>query len=89
MKTISIQLNRALRGKPAGAVVRVPANRDGQPKDRYWRDRLKDAETDGCCEIKDSSGSNFGDELDAAKTTKSASPKAKATKSSSNSKQGE
>ena len=89
MKTVSIQLNRALRGKPAGAVVRVPANRDGLPKDRYWRDRLKDAVTDGCCEIKDPSGSNFGEDLESAMTTKSDTPKAKASKSSSNSKKGE
>ena len=86
MKTISIQLNRALRGKPTGAVIRVEANRDGQPKDRYWRDRLQDAVTDGCCEIKDSNGNKFDEELDAAKTTKAAGPKAKNAKSTTDSK---
>lgn len=89
MKTVSIQLNRALRGKPAGAVVREPANRDGQPKDRYWRDRLEDAKTDGCCEIVGSGGKKFDEELESAKTTKSAAPKDKAAKPSSNSKKGE
>ena len=51
MKVIEIKLNRSLRGQQAGAIVRIPTNRDGLPKDRYWRDRLKDAEIDGCCEI--------------------------------------
>lgn len=50
-KTVSIKLNRSLNKNPAGAIVRVRSGPDGKPVDRYWRDRLKDAATDNCCEI--------------------------------------
>ena len=48
---LQIKLNRSLNGNPAGAVIWVDKGKDGQPKNRYWRDRLNDAEIDGCCEV--------------------------------------
>ena len=51
IKTMSIKLNRPLNKNPAGAIVRVRTGPDGLPIERYWRDRLIDAETDNCCEI--------------------------------------
>ncbi len=50
MGWLTLKLNRKLRGQGPGD-VRVEEGPDGQPKDKYWRDRLKDAATDGCCEL--------------------------------------
>ncbi len=50
MNWIVLKLNRKLHGQGPGE-IRVRKGKDGLPQDRYWRDRLKDAETDGCCEL--------------------------------------
>ena len=40
-----------------GDVIFVPDNGKGVPLSHYWRNRLEDAKTDGCCEIFDDSRS--------------------------------
>lgn len=50
-KSISVKLNSNLRGLKTGTVVKVKVDKDGTPKERYWRDRMKDAKTDNCIEI--------------------------------------
>lgn len=50
MNWLTLKLNRKLRGQGPGE-IRVRKGSDGKPQDKYWRDRLKDAETDGCCEL--------------------------------------
>lgn len=47
----SLLLNTPLRGHDAGSQVRVKVDNKGVPVDLYWRNRLKDAKTDNCCEI--------------------------------------
>lgn len=45
---------RVLKQFPSGQKpdsLHQVAMRKGAPADRFWRRRLKDAETDGCCEI--------------------------------------
>ena len=48
MGWLTLKLNRKLRGP---GTIRVRKGSGGKPEDKYWRDRLKDAATDGCCEI--------------------------------------
>ncbi len=48
--TIDIRILKPIEGYSPPAIVRV-ASKWGVPKARNWRRRLKDAETDGCCEI--------------------------------------
>lgn len=50
MNWLILKLSRKLLGQGPG-IIRVRKGSDGAPAERYWRDRLKDAETDGCCEI--------------------------------------
>lgn len=38
-------------GHHAGDVITVNADTEGTPKSRWWRDRLKDAALDQCCEV--------------------------------------
>ena len=46
-----LQLNTALRGYSAGAVVNIRVDKKGVPLDPYWRGRLKDSRIDKCVEI--------------------------------------
>lgn len=48
---MTIRLNKHMAGvgKP-GDEITIEA-RKGHPAERFWRNRLRDAETDGCCEI--------------------------------------
>ena len=46
-----IKLNAALKDFPAGRVLDIDTDKDGVPISRYWRDRIKDAEIDGCVEF--------------------------------------
>lgn len=50
MNWLILNLKRKLRGQGPGD-IRVEKGSDGQPKDKYWRDRLKDAAIDDCCEL--------------------------------------
>ena len=67
-KTVRLQINADLSPMGTkGQVIEVPVSRTGILKDRYWRRRLRDAETDNCVEI-------LGDEAPKTKTTKKATP---------------
>lgn len=50
-KKVNVRLNSPLRGFRDGQVVRVVVDSNGVPIERYWRDRFKDAQTDGCLEV--------------------------------------
>ena len=41
----------ALGGVPHGGKVRVKCDVNGLPFDRFWRNRLRDAETDYCVKV--------------------------------------
>jgi len=45
-----LKLNASLRGHPKGAKIKIKVDKDGTPTERYWRDRLKEAEKDKCVE---------------------------------------
>lgn len=40
-----------LNGVKPGASVKVKADGNGTPLDRYWRNRLRDSGLDGCVEV--------------------------------------
>ena len=46
-----LKLNAPLRGYPAGTEVKIKVDSQGTPVERYWRDRLNDAEKDKCVEF--------------------------------------
>lgn len=46
--TLENKSDVTLGGIAPGGKVRVKVDRDGTPLDRYWRNRLRDAEIDGC-----------------------------------------
>ena len=50
-KKINVRLNTPLRGYKEGQTVRIATDANGVPKERYWRDRFKDALTDNCVEV--------------------------------------
>lgn len=50
-KTKELKLNADLRGKSKGEIVRVSVDNLGTPLDKYWRNRVKDAEIDNCVEF--------------------------------------
>lgn len=47
---MKIKLNVGLGGHPVGTIIDVP-DTDRTPLEKFWRDRLKDATIDNCCEI--------------------------------------
>lgn len=51
MKKIAIQINKPLRAYPIGTIIQIKTDKNGTPLERYWRDRLKDANIDGCIKI--------------------------------------
>ncbi len=48
-------------GHHKGDIVKIKADREGTPMSRFWRDRLKDAAIDGCCEVMKSTSKPVGD----------------------------
>lgn len=46
-----IVLNAPLRGHNIGDIVIIDVDKDGIPLAQYWRDRFKDAVSDGCIEV--------------------------------------
>lgn len=48
--TIQIRVRGPIPGHEIDDVVDVPVDGRGVPLDLHWRRRLKDAETDNCCE---------------------------------------
>lgn len=49
-ESIQIRVHR-VPGHESGKVIPVDVCEDGIPLSREWRRRLKDAKTDGCCEV--------------------------------------
>lgn len=48
---LKIKVNKPLPGYIVGRIIEVASDKENTPLDHYWRRRLKDAATDGCCEI--------------------------------------
>jgi len=48
---VNIHIKKTFGPYQAGQVVKVVADTQGTPMDAYWRRRLADAVTDGCCEL--------------------------------------
>jgi len=38
-------------GHQVGEILTITVDSEGTPINRWWRDRLKDAAIDGCCEV--------------------------------------
>lgn len=51
MQKVKIKINNEALQALYGGEIQVDANRHGMPKQRYWRNRLRDAAIDGCVEI--------------------------------------
>ncbi len=51
MNNIRIKINKQMANHSIGDIVHLDADDNGVPLDFLWRRRLKDAETDNCCEI--------------------------------------
>jgi len=48
---VNVRINKTFGPYKAGQVVKVATTEAGIPLDVYWRRRLADAATDGCCEL--------------------------------------
>lgn len=48
---VKILVKKDLGEYKKGSIITVKAFDDGQPKPIYWRNRLKDSQFDGCCEL--------------------------------------
>ena len=51
MKKRRIKVNKEIPGYAAGRLVEISVDNDGVPLDRFWRDRVRDAEIDSCVEF--------------------------------------
>ncbi len=51
MNTIDLKINVNLPGCAKGTVIKIRADDDGVPLDKWWRDRLHDAKHDNCVSI--------------------------------------
>lgn len=51
MKTIKLKLNTPMAGYEAGREVTIQTDAAGVPLEKFWRRRLKDADTDKCVEV--------------------------------------
>jgi len=47
---VELMINVDLPGYPKGKKIKVSAN-NGIPTSKYWRDRIKDSDIDGCVSI--------------------------------------
>ena len=50
-KTAIIKILDQIPGYPVNTVLTQQCDEEGTPLDYYWQRRLKDAKTDGCCEV--------------------------------------
>lgn len=48
---IKLKVKKSVGIKKAGEIVEVQTCENGVPLDKFWRDRLKDSEIDGCIEV--------------------------------------
>ncbi len=51
MNNIRIKVKKQMAHHFIGKIIHLPADKNGVPLDLFWRRRLKDAETDNCCEV--------------------------------------
>lgn len=51
MTELLLKINQNMNGYLKGHVLTVICDDDHIPVDPFWRARLRDAETDNCCEI--------------------------------------
>ena len=51
MNKIQIKINKALPGFRIGQSLTIEVDDNGLPLIKFWRDRLKDSEIDGCIEV--------------------------------------
>ena len=51
MKIIQLKINKPIHGHPSGSTVRVQADDASVPLDKFWRDRIRDAEIDDCVTV--------------------------------------
>lgn len=46
-----LKINKPMAGHRTGDIVEIEVDKNCIPLDRFWRNRLKDAEIDGCVEL--------------------------------------
>lgn len=51
MSTIQLKINKPIGCSGDPHTVTIQTDQNGVPLDRFWRNRLKDAETDNCVEV--------------------------------------
>ncbi len=51
MKSIKVKINQIIPGHSVGSIISVLTDDKKIPITKFWRDRLRDAETDNCVEI--------------------------------------
>lgn len=56
---MQIKLNADLNGHAKGSIITIAAH-NKIPLNQFWRDRLRDSETDNCIEIVQPKSSNSG-----------------------------
>lgn len=47
---VELKINVNLPGHAKGTTIKI-ASIDGIPTDKYWRDRIKDSDIDGCVSV--------------------------------------
>lgn len=50
-ETKVLQINKPVGGHQKGDMVKIKVDKKGTPKERYWRDRIKDSNVDECVEF--------------------------------------
>lgn len=51
MKSIQLKVNKPIPGYAPRRIVTVRVDSNGTPLQKFWRDRLRDADVDSCVEI--------------------------------------
>lgn len=50
-KYVEIKVNQDMGIHKEGDKVKVPSDEFGTPKEKFWRNRLRDSKIDNCCEL--------------------------------------
>lgn len=45
-----LKINKPIRGYKGGETISIEVDKNDIPKERYWRDRIKDSSVDNCVE---------------------------------------
>lgn len=51
MQKLKLKINNEALKKIYGAEIEIEVSKTGIPKERYWRNRIKDAKIDNCVEV--------------------------------------